>query len=153
MWFISINRGNQMRWIFYLAIIFTGMVLGNSLACAETTPVPDLLGNWTGSAVGHSKMDGFFEESAGAYLLVINEQQDRLFSGTLYYVYEGSDWNVDFSGGIGPDMETLYIAEYDEGFNIGKMLSPDEFEIIYIETGEKGMVGIDKFVREVTETS
>lgn len=142
-----------MRWIFYFAIILTGMVLGNGVAGAETVPLPDLVGNWTGSATGHSKEAGFFEEPLGAYRLVIHEQQGRLFYGTLHYPYEGSDWSVDFSGGIGPDMETLYIAEYDEGFNIGKMLSPDELEIIYIETSEKGMIGIDTFVREVFETS
>jgi hypothetical protein len=45
------------------------------------------------------------------------------------------------------DNKTLYMAEYDMGYDIGTVLSNDTIELLYLEDGEKGGAFIDEFHR------
>jgi hypothetical protein len=52
-----------------------------------------------------------------------------------------------FSGIIASDNKTLYMAEYDRGYDIGTVLSDDTIELAYLEDGENGGAFIDEFHR------
>ncbi len=71
--------------------------------------------------------------------LIIVEQKGRLFTGNLTYPLEnGTKFAEDFSGAIGLDNKTLYIAEIKEGYNLGTIISDNEIEQIYLQDGEMG---------------
>jgi len=80
--------------------------------------------------------------------LTIEEQKDRLFSGNLSYKNENETQIVEgFAGAIGPDNKTLYLTEYNEGYDIGTIISADEIELIYLQDGKKGEIEIDRIHR------
>jgi len=80
---------------------------------------------------------------------MIEEQKDRLFTGRMIFrLAEGEQRVEGFSGSIALDNKTLYIAEYDRGYDIGTMISPGEMELIYLEDGETSMAVIDHLHRE-----
>jgi hypothetical protein len=101
-----------------------------------TAEVPDLIGNWTASA------SGYFEEG-DSYKLRENisirydiiEQTDRLFTGNVILTVNGNEMTEKFSGVIGWDNKTLYIAESIDGYNFGTIISDDEFELIHLVDG------------------
>lgn len=112
--------------------------------------LPDLVGNWTGSAAGYLEGRGYWETSnSSAIVVMIEEQKDRLFTGRMIFrLAEGEQRVEGFSGSIALDNKTLYIAEYDRGYDIGTMISPGEMELIYLEDGETSMAVIDHLHRE-----
>ncbi len=110
--------------------------------------VPDLVGNWSGSTNGYFEEDGsYMLYENGSINLTIAEQNDRLFTGNITYVLNGTETVKGFAGAIGPDNETLYMAELNEGYDIGTVISDDELELIYLADGESGWASIDTFHR------
>jgi hypothetical protein len=105
--------------------------------------IPNLVGNWTGSYEGYANNIGYKNE-IGALTLVISEQKGRLFTGNLS---ELGQETVGLSGAIALDNKTLYMAEYDMGYDIGTVLSNDTMELLYLEDGEMGGAFIDEFHR------
>ena len=55
--------------------------------------------------------------------------------------------DVDFAGAVGLDNKTLYIAQFDDGYSLGTIISNDEMEQIYLADGKNGSVAIDKLYR------
>ena len=91
--------------------------------------VPNLVGNWTGSSNGYFNEDGVVKLSENENIsIVITEQKDRLFA-------------------IGLDNKALYIAEFDQGYDMGTIISDDEIELIYLADGETGRAFIDRLHR------
>jgi hypothetical protein len=111
-----------------------------------TAKVPDLLGNWTGSATGYVEVNGSNKlvENESVSLSII-EQEDRLFIGNVTYMRNGTEFVEAFKGAIGLDNKTLYIAE-KRGYSLGTIISDDEIELIYLERWEV-LAAIDKFYR------
>ena len=110
--------------------------------------VPNLVGNWAGSQKGYVNEDGvakLFED--GSSSLVITEQNDRLFTGNLTTTLNGEAIVKGLAGAIGLDNKALYIAEFDQGYDIGTIISKDEIELIYLADGETGQVFIDRLYR------
>jgi len=105
---------------------------GLSLACAESTEYPDLVGIWTGVSSGYyEKVDLLFNETQGLpYTMNISEQQGRVFKGSLEASGEDFKANYTFSGIIDHDMTTIYLAEKGTGMDIGHIISPTEIEFI-----------------------
>jgi hypothetical protein len=110
--------------------------------------VPDLLGNWTGSA------NGYAENGSSTQLLEnfsigleITEQKDRLFAGNLSYTANGTKIVEGLAGAIGLDNKSLYIAEFDKGYDLGTIVSDDEIELIYLQDGSGGEAFVDDFHR------
>ncbi|PKL60840.1 MAG: hypothetical protein CVV33_00610 [Methanomicrobiales archaeon HGW-Methanomicrobiales-4] len=118
------------------------------MVSAETESIPDLVGNWTGTSVGHMKQSGYEGSLGYNYTLSIEEQKGRTFNGTLYIF--GPDYNgsTGFSAAIGHDMKNFYMPQYDQGMNFGEIISQDEIEIIYAVTGKNGAALIESFIRE-----
>ena len=113
-----------------------------------TAEVPNLVGNWAGSE------DAYFAEN-GSYKLFENlsvsfaiaEQNGRLFTGNITYMEYGKEMAEGFTGAIGLDNKTLYMAESGEGYDFGTIISDDEIELTYVEDGENGKATIDKYHR------
>lgn len=105
--------------------------------------IPNLVGNWTGSYEGYVNGIGYKNET-GTLTLVISEQKGRLFTGNLI---ESGKGTTGFSGIIALDNKTLYMAEYDMGYDIGTVLSNDKIELLYLEDGKTGGAFIDEFHR------
>jgi hypothetical protein len=110
--------------------------------------VPDLVGSWTASA------SGYFEEG-DSYALRENltlryeivEQTDRLFVGNFILTLNGNEIVESFAGAIGLDNKTLYMAEFNDGYNFGTIISEDEFELIHLVDGETAAAASGRFHR------
>lgn len=123
--------------------------IGISLACAETSPLPDLVGNWTGSSTGHyAGEEGFVDEEAFVYVFVVEKQVDRAFHGTLYETGIRGEKSYPFSGVIGSDMKTLYMADHDKGYNTGSLIKPDTMELILLVDGSDGLAEVCTLKKE-----
>jgi hypothetical protein len=124
-----------------LAMIFmaTGISAGQAV---------DLRGNWAGSG------SGYIEENGSARLVddgVINftivEQEGSLFKGDLVYRINGTEVVEGFAGAIGVDNKTLYLVEFDSGYDLGTIISEDEIEMVYLEDGELAEISLERFYR------
>jgi hypothetical protein len=113
-----------------------------------TAEVPNLVGNWTGTSNGYFNEDGVTKlYENGSISLVITEQNDRLFTGNLTTMLNGEAIVKSLAGAIGLDNKALYIAEFDQGYDIGNIISKDEIELIYLADGEAGRAFIDRLHR------
>jgi hypothetical protein len=120
--------------------------LATGICAAE---VPDLLGNWTGSWSGYDDGMGYSNSTEnGRIIFAFSEQKDRIFAGNLT-IDMGNETVVSegFAGAIGLDNKTFHIAEFDNGYAVGTIISNDEIELIYLADGEKGSVAIDRLYR------
>ena len=87
--------------------------------------------------------------------MMISEQRGRLFTGNLI-INNSSEHKVvspmieGFSGIIALDNKTLYIAEYDKGYDIGTIISNDMLELDYLEDGKNAGAFIISLVRTIT---
>jgi hypothetical protein len=120
-------------------------LLATGICAAE---VPNLVGNWTGTSNGYFNEDGVTKLSEnGSISLVITEQNNRLFTGILTAMRNGEAIVKSLAGAIGLDNKALYIAEFDQGYDIGTIISKDEIELIYLADGETGRAFIDRLHR------
>jgi hypothetical protein len=124
-----------------LALVFFAM----GICAAE---VPNLLGKWTG-------VENWYGEDNGSVKLIedkslnvtIVDQKDRLFTGNMAYIENGTKVVEGFSGAIGLDNKTLYMAEFKEGYDLGTIISKNDIELIYLEAGKNGGAEIDRLHR------
>jgi hypothetical protein len=132
-----------MKKIWCLASLVVFLTMG--ICAAE---VPTLTGKWTGSWNGYDNGIGFSNATKNESInFTFVEQKDRIFAGNLTYKQENGKRIVkDFSGAIGLDNKTLYIAE-SEGYTLGTIISNDEIELIHLEDGGNESVAIDKLHR------
>ena len=132
-----------MKRIWFLAFLVVFLTMG--ICAAE---VPNLTGKWTGSWSGYDEGIGFSNSTESESInITFVEQKGRIFAGNLTYEQENETRIVkDFSGAIGLDNKTLYIAE-SKGYTLGTIISHDEIELIHLEDGENGSVAIDKLHR------
>ena len=59
----------------------------------------------------------------------------------------GTEIVEGFAGAIGLDDKTLYIAESNEGYDLGTIISDNDIELIYLQDGKMGDLEIDKLHR------
>ena len=112
--------------------------------------VPNLLGKWTGLESGYyGEVNGSAKlMENGSLNLTVVEQKNRLFAGNLTYKLENGTGIVEgFSGVIGLDNKTLYVAEFNEGYDRGTIISNDEMELIYLQDGKMAMTTIGRLHR------
>nr|WP_319539041.1 hypothetical protein [uncultured Methanospirillum sp.] len=118
-----------------LLVIVGSLVLTASAETKATTTVstPDLVGIWNGTAIGHTKVDGFVEFDSVTYN--ITEQKGQAFTGAKEYLKkDGKSYNESFSG-IVDDDGTIYLVDYVAGVIIGKMNNDNELKLKYFEDG------------------
>jgi len=128
-------------WCFSLVLVF----LATGICAAE---VPNLLGKWTGVESWYGKVNESTKLIEDKSLnLTVEEQKDRLFTGNLTYMENGTKIVEGFSGAIGLDNKTLYIAELKEGYDLGTIISNDDIELIYLEDGKMGGAELDRLHR------
>ncbi len=127
-------------------VLLATVFLAADISAAQ---VPDLLGIWTASWSSYDNGMGFSNSTENESLtLAILEQEGRIFAGNITYKADNETKGSDgFAGAIGRDGESLYIAEFDEGYCLGTIISNDEMELIYLEDGENGSVAIDRLYR------
>jgi hypothetical protein len=111
--------------------------------------VPDLLGIWTAKWSSYDNGMGFSNSTENeSLILAVLKQEERIFAGNITYEVDNQTKGSDgFAGAIGLDGKTLYIAEFDEGYCLGTMISNDEMELIYLADGENGSAAIDRLYR------
>lgn len=111
--------------------------------------VPNLKGNWTLSWSGYDTEFGYTNATQNEpFLMAITEQQGRIFSGNLSYKHRnGTAATEGLAGAIGYDNKSIYIAEVGGGYALGSIVSKDDIELIYLESGKEMSVGIDKLIR------
>jgi hypothetical protein len=120
----------------FVIVALTIATIGLSMA-----DIPNLTGNWTGSFKGYDKSVGYMDVNrTGVLNMTVSEQRERLFTGNFSLNFSLPQTELvqeteGFSGAIGLDNKTLYIAEYDKGYDMGTVLSNDSIELIYIEDG------------------
>jgi hypothetical protein len=128
--------------IFVLAVLM--MMAAAGLSTAE---IPNLIGNWTGSITGYDRNMSYIDiNKTGALNMTISDQRGRVFNGSFSLNFSlpqtGPVQTTEgFSGAIGLDNRTLYMAEYDKGYDIGTVLSNDSIELIYLEEGDGETAG------------
>lgn len=140
----------MMRQLF-VATLMVLMVAAICLVSADSQKIPDLVGNWTGTYVGHEREGGYDSPPEWILLLTVTEQRERSFNGTISYQKKSEDTisgTEGFSGAIGSDLKSVYLGEYDSGIAIGQILDPDTIEFIYIDDGKNGAAVIDTFTRD-----
>jgi hypothetical protein len=103
-----------------------------------TAKVPDLIGKWTGFESWYGEVNGSAKLTENKSLNVaIVDQKNRLVTGNMTYKLEnGTEVVEGFAGAIGLDNKTLYLAEFNEGYDLGTIISNDEIELIYLQDGK-----------------
>ena len=98
-----------------------------------TAATPVLTGIWTGTTVGHAKIEGFRQHSTPVFN--ISEQKGQAFAGSKEYTRaDGRVYSEKFSGVISRNND-ISIADHSNGITIGKLTGPDTVELRYIEDG------------------
>lgn len=128
-----------MKLVFWVCMVLLVFFMWSSGVYADALTVPDLVGNWTGTSVGHYADKGYVDANTFEYTFVVTEQKDRVFNGTLLEEGINGHKEYPYSGIIGPDMKKLYIAEYGTGLDVGYLLSDTEMELILLVPEEKGL--------------
>lgn len=135
--------GMKKIWGFALLVL---VLLATGVSAAK---VPDLIGKWTGLESWYSEVNGSAKLTENQSLnFTVVEQKDRLFTGNLTYKLENGTESVEgFAGAIGMDNKMLYLAEFNEGFDIGTIISNDEIELIYLQDGKMAQTTISRLHR------
>jgi hypothetical protein len=132
--------------ILLLCILLAGGCL-TAAPPATGTALPNLTGTWNGPMVGYDEGTGFTNYPDLTLVMVIDEQQGRLFSGHFLLTSNSTEWTIDFAGAIGRDNATLTIAEKDGGYCLGEVIAPDEIELTYMQDGSPYSIAVDSLKR------
>lgn len=135
-----------------IALSLMLLIIGSIyLTSADTQGIPDLVGNWTGTYMGHERFGGYQNSSEWLVSIMITDQKGRIFNGTILFQNKtDSQINdpIGFSGAIGSDLKTFYLSEYEDGYAIGTIVNLNTLEYIYAVDGANASVAIDTFTRE-----
>lgn len=136
--------------IIILAVLATGCTSQAPAAPAATPAVtaatPDLVGIWTGTTTGHSKVEGFRDHATPRFN--ISEQKGQSFAGTKEYTrVDGKVYSEKFSGVIARSGD-ISLADHGIGITLGKITGPDTMELRYIEDGTDAKAFIIQLSRQ-----
>ena len=111
---------------------------------AAAAVVPGMIGNWTGSVKAYDEGTGYNDVSGDIMTMRVTGQQDRIFSGEIIFTNQsGYAWSTVFAGAISHDGKTISMVQRDGGYSTGTLISPDEIELIYMDTTDPFTIGID----------
>ena len=113
-----------------LILLFVCIV---TIMIAGCTAIPDLTGTWKGTAVGHTKMEGFVEYNVTQYN--ITTQIGHAFTGQKVYTRkDGKTYNENFSG-IVTSNNDIFMGDHGTGYIEGVLNGMDSMELYYIDEG------------------
>lgn len=123
-----------MKKLFGYGLAVLALILMSSMAFAAD--YPEIRGSWVGF-VKMIKKDGTTKENKAMF--VINKQEGALFSGYKAWFSDKSDYAITegFSGIIGADGVSLYLAEHVDGYTQGTLTGPQNMSLYYLESGRK----------------
>ena len=121
------------------------------LATPTVQPMPDLTGKWNGTATGYIDTSGY-QVTRDVVSLNVTGQTDRLFTGQVSFVMNGTLETKDFAGALDRDGKTFRTVESPDGFNDGVILSADEIELTFRDNADPSRIVIDSLKRS-TATS
>ena len=108
---------------------------------------PNLIGTWTGPMQGYDEGTGFTDYPHLAIRMLVAEQHGRLFSGTLQFNDNGTEWTTEIAGAIGRDNRTLTVTQQGGGYSFGEVVATDEIELTYVKDGSPYHIAVDSFKR------
>ena len=101
----------------------------------QAPAIPNLKGTWqAGEFQLHHKVHGYIKEQDKQTILVVTEQNGRVFHGSVTWGGKAPGKDT-FSGVIDKDNVSFYLAGHMEGMRIGKMEGPDAFTFYYVVPG------------------
>ena len=130
-------------------ILLLCTTIGLSFVSADTTEIPDLVGNWTGTSTGHNAVKGYFQEGDYGYVFSVTEQKGRIFNGTLYVTEKENITAYPYSGVISHDLKSFTIAEYGTGEDFGYLISPGEMELTLLVNEPDGFAVLCTLQKEI----
>ncbi|RXE56634.1 hypothetical protein ABH15_00125 [Methanoculleus taiwanensis] len=138
--------------ILLIAVLISGCTTTTSQAntVAAAAGTPDLIGNWTGTMVGYEYGMGYTDFSGYTITMSVTEQNDRIFSGEIFFTNEtGSPvWETaPCAGVIGRDGKTIRLIEYGGGSSSGTLIAPDEMELVYSDGSDPFSIAINVLKR------
>ena len=102
-------------------------------AVTATTTIPGVTGIWTGTAFGHSQLEGFRELTSPVYN--ISAQKGYAFTGSKEYMgADGKKYTESFSGIVSSRGE-IFMGHSMGGIADGMLIGPDSMALGYAEGG------------------
>lgn len=92
---------------------------------------PTLTGTWNGTLRGYHQETGFTGHEGENVSMVVDEQHERIFTGSLLFADTG--WRSDIAGVIGRDNRTLSILEKSGGYASGTVSDGQSIDLIALE--------------------
>ena len=140
-----------------LVIVLAVLACGCTSSAPAPTPViqttssapviPDLTGTWSGPMKGYDEGVGFSDYSNATMQFIVTDQKDRIFAGRLLFTINGTQESIGVAGVIAPDGKSFVMAEKDNGYTIGRILSKDEIELTYLHDATPYSAAIDTLRR------
>jgi hypothetical protein len=106
-----------------------------------------LTGTWLGTSLGYMENESGYGPIKGIMTMNVTTQEDRLFSGQIAYVVNGTPLTKQFAGVIGQDGRTVEIVEFPAGFDDGVIVSENEIQLVFRDDGTPSTIAIDTFRR------
>lgn len=135
-----------------LAVLASGCTssapAATAIPAAVTTPAPlpvtpSLLGTWTGTMLGYDEGLGYSDYGNATISMIVTEQQGRLFSGTLKFSINGTDYRIPLAGSIGRNGRTFALVEEGNGYTTGEIIDNDEIQLTHMDNSKPISVAID----------
>ena len=121
-----------------IVVLSAGCTDTPAITPAETPSIPNIVGVWTGTTIGHTENYGYREQVTARYN--ITEQKGQSFTGYKAYVMgDGKEGHEYMSGVISFDGKSIYMADHDDGVISGQLMGPNEVELIYVMDGDNAM--------------
>jgi hypothetical protein len=149
--------GKGMKTVAILLVILSAVLAGGCTATAPVateptapalgTPpaIPVITGSWAGTMSGYDDGKGINAHSGDMALLVISQQEGRIFAGNITVIEDGRpSFTGRLAGAIGRDGRSLTIVE-ESGYCTGEIIAADEIELVYMDDATPFTIAIDSF--------
>lgn len=126
-----------MKRIFIATMIIAIVSTYFSIVSAED--FPNLKGEWRATKEGFVIRDEklHYLPEKGGVTYYIDRQEGQFISGrkVSILVLEGKEQDETFVGVITSDQSTIYLADRDSGYSIGRIVGPDTIEFYLLADG------------------
>jgi hypothetical protein len=116
-------------------------------ATSAVPVIPDLTGTWAGPMRGYDEGTGFSDYANETMQFIVTDQKDRIFAGRLVFTFNGTQESVGVAGAIAPDGRSFAMAEKENGYTTGRILSGNEIELTYLHDVSPYSAAIDTLKR------